>query len=273
MVKEFSKRSAYAQTDLCAKFMAMCCLEKTNPREFLESLRLKKEELSQAGVMIEEKDYFSVILSSLPFSLSNFASNLLAAAQFSMRIMGPDDLLPMLMEESDRQRAQKSRQKGFGKAKEEENEALVAGQSTKVRKGKGKGKHADLTCYNCDEKGHISRFCKKPKKPRKDDNSGKQEKPGNSSGSASAVEKVAEEEGAWAVEEVEGDWFDQVVKEIGNKGKKDTMIEDLGNTSGEAFVVTETAESNGIAELYDSGCTNHISPYCKWFENFEHTAP
>ncbi len=52
---------------------------------------------------------------------------------------------------------------------------LVARQSTKVRKGKGKGKHADLTCYNCDEKGHISRFCKKPKKPRKDDNSGKQE--------------------------------------------------------------------------------------------------
>ncbi len=90
---------------------------------------------------------------------------------------------------------------------------------------------------------------------------------------ASAVKKVAEEEGAWAAEEEEGDWFDQVVKEIGNKGKKDTMIEDLGNMSGEAFVVTETAESNGITELYDSGCTNHISPYHERFENFEHTAP
>jgi len=89
VVKEFSKKSAYAQTDLHAKFMAMRCLEKTNPREFLESLRLKKEELSQASITIEEKDYFSVILSSLPFSLSNFASNLLATAQFSTKTMGP----------------------------------------------------------------------------------------------------------------------------------------------------------------------------------------
>ena len=277
VVKEFSKKSAYAQTDLRAKFMAMRCPEKTNPREFLENLRVKKEELSQAGVTIEEKDYFSVILSSLPFSLSNFASNLLAAAQFSTRTMGLDNLLPMLMEESDRQRAQKLRGKSAGKAKEEENEALVAGQSAKGnKKGKGKGKHADLTCYNCDEKGHISRFCKKPKKPRKDDDSGKKgsnDKAASSSGSANVVEKVAEEEGAWAAEEEDADWFEEEVEAMGVEGEEGAMVEELGDTSGEAFVVAETVESNGIAELYDSGCTNHISPYRNRFENFEHTSP
>ena len=91
VVKELSKKSTYAQTDLQAKFMAMCCLEKTNPCDFLESLRVKKEELSQlqAGVTIEEKDFFLVILSSLPFTgtLSNFVSNLLVAAQFSSKMM------------------------------------------------------------------------------------------------------------------------------------------------------------------------------------------
>ena len=56
VVREFSKKSAYAQTDLRAKFMAMHCPEKTNPRDFLESLRVKKEELSQAGVVIDKKD-------------------------------------------------------------------------------------------------------------------------------------------------------------------------------------------------------------------------
>jgi hypothetical protein len=146
VVKEFSQKSAYTQTDLRAKFMAMRCPEKMNPREFLEGLRVKKEELSQAGVIIEERDYFSVILSSLPAPLSNFASNLLAAAQFSSRMMVPDNLLPMLMEESDRQWAQRLRGKGSGKAKEED-EALAAGQYMKGKKGKGKGKHADLTCY------------------------------------------------------------------------------------------------------------------------------
>jgi hypothetical protein len=112
--------------------------------------------------------------------------------------MVPDNLLPMLMEESDRQWAQRLRGKGSGKAKEE-NEALAAGQYMKGKKGKGKGKHADLTCYNCEEKGHISCFCKKPKKPKKDD-SGKLE--GNTkastlgSGSANTTETVVEEEGA-----------------------------------------------------------------------------
>ena len=46
VVKEFSKKSAYAQMDLRAKFMAMRCPDKLNLREFLENLRVKKEELS-----------------------------------------------------------------------------------------------------------------------------------------------------------------------------------------------------------------------------------
>jgi len=106
VVKEFSKKLAYTQTDLQAKFMAMRCPEKTNPRKFLETLRVKREELSQAGITIEEKDYLSVILSSLPFALSNFASSILVSSQISSKHVTPDDLLSMLMEESDCQRAQ-----------------------------------------------------------------------------------------------------------------------------------------------------------------------
>ena len=115
----------------------MHCPEKTNSRDFLESLRVKKKELSQAGVVIDKKDYFSVILSSLPFSLSNFVSNLLAAAHFSSKTMAPDDLLPMLMEESDQQQAQKARGRGSGKGKDEENEALEAGQVIEGEKQQG----------------------------------------------------------------------------------------------------------------------------------------
>jgi len=53
---------------------------------------------------VEEKDYFSIIISSLPYALSNFASSQLAAAQYlSSKKMTPEDLLSMLLEESDRQ--------------------------------------------------------------------------------------------------------------------------------------------------------------------------
>ena len=283
VVKEFSKKSAYAQADMRAKFMAMRCPDKGNPREFLEGLRVKKEELAQAGVEVDEKDYFSIIISSLPYSLSNFASSQLAAAQFlSTKKITPDDLLSMLLEESDRQRAQFQRRRVSGKGKEDGNEALSVDQSSKSNKGKGNGhghkhRHDDIMCWNCDEKGHISRHCKKPKKSKSKDDSGKQggggKASGSGSGSANAAEKVIEEEGAWAAEEEELDWFDEVLEAMGDGGKTGAMVEDLGDTSGEAFIVAETVELSGIAELYDSGCTNHISPYHDQFENFERTAP
>ena len=75
VVSKFSKKSAYVQMDLRTKFMAAHCPDKGNPREFLEGLQVKREELSQAEVVIDEKDYFSVIIASLPFFLSNFALN------------------------------------------------------------------------------------------------------------------------------------------------------------------------------------------------------
>ena len=282
VVKEFSKKSAYAQADMRAKFMAMRCPDKGNPREFLEGLRVKKEELAQAGVEVDEKDYFSIIISSLPYSLSNFASSQLAAAQYlSDKKISPDDLLSMLLEESDRQRAQFQRRRVSGKVKEDGNEALSADQSSRSKNGKEHGhkhRHADVTCWNCDEKGHISRHCKKPKKSKSKDDVKKQggngKASGSGSGSANVVEKVVEEEGAWAAEEGEElDWFDDEVEAMGDEGGKDAMVEDLGDTSNEAFVVAETVESSGTAELYDSGCTNHISPYRDQFENFERTAP
>ena len=198
VVMEYSKKSAYAQTDLRAKFLAMRCPDKGNPREFLEGLRVKREELSQAGVVIDEKDYFSVIISSLPFSLSNFASNQLAATQFSTRKITPDDLLSMLLEESDHQRAQFQHRRGNGKGKDKVDKALSAGQSSKPSKGKGKKNH-NIVCWNCDEKGHIFHHCKKPKKPKKSESDGKQvDGIASSSGTANAVEAGldSEDEGA-----------------------------------------------------------------------------
>ena len=50
-------------------------------------------------------------------------------------------------------------------------------------------------------------------------------------------------------------------------------VEDLLDASGEAFVVAESIQAAGVAELYDSGCTNHISPYRNQFENFQGTMP
>ena len=106
MVKEYTVKSEYAKTGLRAKFLAMKCADKGGVREFLEGLQLKKKELSQARVAIKETDYLSVILSSLPPAMSNFASSQLAAACFSAtKTITSSDLISMLIEEANRQKA------------------------------------------------------------------------------------------------------------------------------------------------------------------------
>jgi len=69
VVKEYTEKGAYVQTDMRAKFLASRCPEKGNVRDFLNQLRTKKEELVQVGVVISDSDYLSTIISSLPVSL------------------------------------------------------------------------------------------------------------------------------------------------------------------------------------------------------------
>jgi hypothetical protein len=72
VVKEYTEKGAYAQMDMCAKFLASRCPKKGNVREFLDKLQTRKEELAQVGVEIDDKDYLLTIISSLPVTRCNF---------------------------------------------------------------------------------------------------------------------------------------------------------------------------------------------------------
>ena len=78
---EFTQKGMFAQTELCTRFLDMKCLEKGNVWEFLDSLCMKHEELAMVGIETDTKDYLSTIISSLPMSLSNFASHQLATTK------------------------------------------------------------------------------------------------------------------------------------------------------------------------------------------------
>ena len=107
IVTEYTDKGAYAQTELRTKFLESRCPKKGNICEFLKGLHIKKEELAQVGVDIENKDYLSTIVSSLPFALSNFASSQLTAAHMfsTSRTIAPNTLISLLVEELDRQQA------------------------------------------------------------------------------------------------------------------------------------------------------------------------
>jgi gag-polypeptide of LTR copia-type len=127
IVTEFSMKRAFAQADLCTHFMELRCPDKSNVQEFLDGLRVKKEELATFGVDIKEKDYRSTIIKFLPPHLSAFTSNLLAGARLysTTKTIEPDELITLVSEEYERHVAQRSQHSGQANGKgSDKDEAL-----------------------------------------------------------------------------------------------------------------------------------------------------
>jgi hypothetical protein len=328
ITKEFTEKGAFVQTELRALFLDMKCPEKGNVREFLDSLRVKCEELATVGVEVDNKDYLSTIISSLPHSLSNFASNQLAAAKLyaPTKTIDPDALISMISEEYERQKSQRSRRSnGKSSRNDDHDEAMIASSSSRGGKAGGRNhKFPRGTCWGCGETGHFRDKCPtKPQKPK----DGKGSKDSPKSGSANAavgVDSDSEGEGAFAAVAVddydsdgslpgleavsdsdsesesgnapESDLFFEAVNERGSdcgisEGSDwdpDDLFEDSMPTVDAPFVQEDpgnleiaaafiSADDNTVntphTEVYDSGCTSHISPYRKDFENFVEIPP
>lgn len=80
---------------LRTKFLGSQCPVDGDVRQFLDDLRTKRDELAAVGVQIEEKDYRSTIIQSLPKYLASFASGQLATARLysQTKTIDPDILI------------------------------------------------------------------------------------------------------------------------------------------------------------------------------------
>jgi gag-polypeptide of LTR copia-type/Zinc knuckle len=289
---EYTEKGAFAQTEMRAKFLGMKCPEKGNVRDFLDALRVKKEELATMGVTIDDQDYRSTIISSLPFSLANFASSQLVSARLyaASKTIAPDPLIQLIAEESDRQRAQRAAwprqpKKDKGEVKEE---ALVATPGT--GKDKSKFRKQKGACWNCGEKGHLKSKCPKPKK---------ESAPGSSAAANAAVldsedeaaffmepadetdseedsaeisertdlNRSLEGESAWfsdASESAESGWDAEELSGVDWSETSSLVNVDLDSVTTEAEVAAQINQDDDInmkqMEIIDSGCTRHLTP-------------
>ena len=177
--------------------------------------------------------------------------------------------------------------------------------SSSSGKGKGKTRYPRGVCWNCGKKGHYKDKCPEPATEKRTEEPKKEAVPKKLE-SANAVESDSESEAAFLMlynsDSVEsdgcgdGDWFDEVVmldsEELDwfSDGEVDESIPDvLENHSLDnpnpldapdvAQVTAELASPEDCcddhirAELYDSGCTKHISPYQDDLINFVDTPP
>ena len=179
---EYTNQSIHAQAYMRSKFLTMKCPHGADVREFLDMLREEKRKLIQCGVTMDNKDYLSTIVQSLPGHLSGYANAQLdyfrMAAQGAALASGiplteeqlaaanridPEVLMHMVAQEADRRKRERTEQRAREGAKLNPKQSKPKDESLAVESGKRKDSR---TCYNCGKKGHISRVCRSPKREK-----------------------------------------------------------------------------------------------------------
>jgi hypothetical protein len=162
----------------------------------------KWEELSSVGIDMDDKDYHSMIILSLPTYLSNFAFSQFAVAKLysPSKTIEPNALISLISEEFKHQKTQCTCCAGGAKSKDDTDEALFSGNAKKGRNLKGKPKCKPV-CWNCDQPGHIK--LNFPEPLRKLNNSKAKPKAQESANTVTDSDPLSdwEEGGAFGVEE------------------------------------------------------------------------
>ena len=303
IVREYTQKGTYAQTDLRAKFLESKCPIGSDIRQFLDDLRTKRDELSAVGVQIEEKDYRSTIIQSLPLSLASFASGQLATASLysANKTIDPDILISLIIEESERRTRRNARplNSGIGIRAHRTDEAMSVTiapfRGRGGSRGNNRGPHRGglgrgggrqrPPCWNCGSREHFKAACPQPDRTTPPSAGA----PRTAQGSAhAAADDDSDSDGIFAVDELstigsgdslpdllyplsddDDDWFSEVGDDITSFNDPDWDLD-----SGIAAQVDEGHQRDSpVVELYDSGSTRHISPYKERFETLSEIPP
>ncbi|KAG5715707.1 hypothetical protein E4T56_gene198 [Termitomyces sp. T112] len=289
LTKEYTQKGTFTQTQLCTEFLGMRCPDKGDVCAFLDSLQVKKEELASVGLDINDKDYHLTIIGSLPPSLATYANSLLTATKLLSSSMhdssniDSDTLIIVISEEYDHQHVQCEHHTAAKTVvKPEKNEAIV------VTSGAEKGSKKGPTCwkYSGSAKPKPGGSANAVESSSSDDKfafavwegSDLDSLPDLCSESGFNISNTNELYGGCANAVVMDDkWFSEVDEDKVTDAKVDKdwshVTAGLGSLSlngmpinGKSIpdvfrVTSHDPSSPHHVELFDSGCTSHISPY------------
>src|SRR5258705_12353065 len=108
-------KTEVVQVDLRRRLQDTRCEEEADVRNHFSELLLTREELAGMGAIIEERDFYAIVLGSLPESYRPLLSSINAAARITNKPLSPNELINVVTEEYEhRQIASRSTQKKSG---------------------------------------------------------------------------------------------------------------------------------------------------------------
>jgi gag-polypeptide of LTR copia-type len=140
------KKSRMVTVDLRRKLQAEKCPESGDIRAHLYKLQAMREDLASMGGSINDEDFTSIILGSIPLSYDTYIAAITATSSLLNQTLSPTNLIDAIRDEADRRTIKNPKSK-----KDEHDSAFVANQCSDRGKkgGEGSKKAIKGKCYNC----------------------------------------------------------------------------------------------------------------------------
>src|SRR5258705_6175566 len=147
-------KTELVQVDLRRQLQDTRCEEEADVRNHCSELLRMREELAGMGAILEERDFYAIVLGSLPESYRPLLSSINAAARVTSKLLSPNELIDVVSEEYEhREITSRSTQKKSG------NTALSAEAGAKNGRTENR---SEGTCFNCGKTGHYRADCWRP---------------------------------------------------------------------------------------------------------------
>ena len=274
---EFEGRLLVISVEQRRKLGEMKLKENGDARNHIEKMLYMCEELATMGNPISDQDLFNIMFSSLPRSYNTILSAVSSNIKLHGKLYSPDQLASLIIDHYD---VMLSQDGGKSKASKSDDAAFSAGDGSKHGKGKAKFKGK---CHNCGKTGHMKTDCwaeggnKEGQGPRKaSKGKGKGDK-----ANAAAEDSDQEPDRVWIVSVCDGDsgtmgdevddWLTEVDEDVLNPDVLEE--EEAAFSSYDYATLASTSTSDENVELYDSGASQHMSPYHDQFINYQPITP
>jgi len=236
----YEEKTRVLAADLMRWFQNTRCSDNDNIRTHFENLCNLREQLASMGKLISDKDYTDILLASLPASYDSSCSSISNSARLGSQVLTADMFKSLILDEYTQRELKKllsnSKDKAFG---------ADAPRSKKQ-------------CSNCNKRGHLKADCW-AKGGGKEGQGLKRNKDKDKSKDTLAMAEEVPLLDAWAaIEEIEDDAEEAWVKTTAAAGSSLVW-------PGQTHCTT--------MEIYNSGASQHMSPFGEWFLNYKPIVP